>query len=105
MAKLNILTSQSNDNQTLIESESMSEFKSLLETCIFEYQIKMREKRGNHFDAYKELAQLMGLHYQTLRKYVDTFIPASIPINKLVTLCCLIEDNRPIDYLTKLFTK
>jgi len=77
----------------------LNEFIIVLRRSILDWEETMRGKLNNpYFDAYEELALLVGIHPQTLRKYVNQFKPTYPTLETLYAICNAIKDTKPVQF-------
>lgn len=99
-------SNKSNLKITPIKSEvnqerNLKEFAVILKRAILDWEYEMRSKTNNkYFDGYEELARLVNLHPQTIRKYVNEFDLITPTVHHLIMICNAINNRTPIEFIS-----
>ena len=81
---------------------NLSQLPILLHNCILNWETNQR-KNQPYFCGYDELALLLNLHPQTLRKYTNQYSGKFPPVNHLIGICKITNDFTPLDYITQCY--
>jgi|GEM_PF-3077049 len=106
-SKSKILPITSNDNQQREGGETevnLNRLSILIHRAIVDFENKLRED-DPYIDGYEEIAMLIGIHPQTLRKYTNRFNPTYPTISNLISICKITGDSKPIDFVYDYWNK
>ena len=95
-------THQDNNNQKIFQNYSevnLSQLPILLHNSILNWETKQRQCQP-YFSGYDELAILLNLHPQTLRKFSNQYSGKFPPVNVLIGICKITGDFTPLNYIT-----
>lgn len=104
----NILTVKGNQAINLGKSGgkqkemNLAQLPIILKRSILDWEDRMRQEIGDkYFDSYEELSSLTGIAVSTLRKYITTTEASAEypPINKLIQICLIICDKKPLEFI------
>lgn len=86
-------------NREINTGESLTKLPMILRETIFKWENSQREKGDKFFIGIEEIAALLNLHEQTIRKYCNSTNPVYPPINVLIAICKITNDYTPWNYL------
>ena len=77
---------------------NLTQLPILIHNTILNWETKQRTSQP-YFSGYDNIASLLNLHPQTLRKYTNQYSGKFPPINVLIAVCKITNDFTPIRYV------